>query len=276
MTREEVIAAILEWNEKLGHVPSRTELSKLAGVSRQQIRKHFGTYSRALRECNLSAMRGGMKVDLGLLFQDWAEIARKLGKLPTVVEYEHHSKYSVRPLSGRFGTWGHVPGGLQHYAEQEGLAQEWPDVMAMVTERCQEPMGRPRPAGMTVEPRQMEGRPMYGRLLRPCPLVCEPTNENGVMFLFGAVAIDLGFMVLRLQTNGFPDCEAFRVMEGNRLQRVKIELEQQSRNYLLHGHPIDGCDLIICWEHNWPECPIEVIELKKLVGNQQWMIGETR
>jgi hypothetical protein len=27
----------------------------------------------------------------------------------------------------------------------------------------------------------------------------------------------------------------------------------------------DGCDLILCWVHNWPECPIslEVIELSK-------------
>ena len=22
------------------------------------------------------------------------------------------------------------------------------------------------------------------------------------------------------------------------------------------------CDLIVCWENNWPECPLEVIELK--------------
>jgi hypothetical protein len=267
MTKEEVKAAILELNEKLGHVPSRTELSKLAGVSRQQIRKHFGTYSRVLRECNLSAMRGGMRVDLGLLFRDWAEIVRKLGKLPTVIDYEQLSRYSVRPLSTRFGTWGNVPAGLKHYAEQQGLGAEWPDVMAMVTERCQRPSGRPRPAGMTVEPRQMEGRPMYGRLLRPCPLVCEPTNENGVMFLFGAMAWDLGFMALRIQT-GFPDIEAFRTMEGGRLQRVKIELEQESRNFLLHGHYIEGCDLIVCWEHNWTECPIEVIELKKVIRDQ--------
>jgi len=32
---------------------------------------------------------------------------------------------------------------------------------------------------------------------------------------------------------------------------------------LLHGHEWSECDLIVCWEHNWPECPVEVIELKK-------------
>jgi hypothetical protein len=28
-------------------------------------------------------------------------------------------------------------------------------------------------------------------------------------------------------------------------------------------HDPAKCDIIVCWEHNWPECPLEVIELKK-------------
>jgi hypothetical protein len=74
----------------------------------------------------------------------------------------------------------------------------------------------------------------------------------------------LGFLVLRVQT-GFPDCEAMRVV-GGRLRPVKIEFELESRNFLRHMHDPAGCDLIICWEHNWPECPIEVIELSALIG----------
>jgi len=30
-------------------------------------------------------------------------------------------------------------------------------------------------------------------------------------------------------------------------------------------HPLDGCDGIVCWIHNWSECPLEVIELRKVV-----------
>jgi hypothetical protein len=33
-------------------------------------------------------------------------------------------------------------------------------------------------------------------------------------------------------------------------------------------HDLKGCDMIVCWEHNWPECPLEVLELKSLV--KQW------
>jgi hypothetical protein len=58
-----------------------------------------------------------------------------------------------------------------------------------------------------------------------------------------------------------------RVVAENRLQPVKIELEYQSRNFLKHMHDLTGCDMIVCWEHNWPECPIEVLELKSLVAH---------
>ena len=79
--------------------------------------------------------------------------------------------------------------------------------------------------------------------------------------------VTLGFLVLRIQTE-FPDCEAMRVVGENRLQRVKIECEYESRNFLKHMHEPTGCDLIVCWEHNWPECPLEVVELKTAVSPQ--------
>jgi len=47
------------------------------------------------------------------------------------------------------------------------------------------------------------------------------------------------------------------------LQRMKLEFEFESRNFLRHGHRIDGCDGIVCWKHNWKECPLELIELSK-------------
>jgi len=46
---------------------------------------------------------------------------------------------------------------------------------------------------------------------------------------------------------------------------VRIEFEYESRNFLKHMHPANGCDLIVCWRHNWPECPLEVIELRKVM-----------
>ena len=30
-----------------------------------------------------------------------------------------------------------------------------------------------------------------------------------------------------------------------------------------HGHNPKICDLIVCWEHNWIDCPVEVVEVGK-------------
>jgi hypothetical protein len=75
----------------------------------------------------------------------------------------------------------------------------------------------------------------------------------------------MGFVVTWIQS-GFPDCEAMIMVGEERWQRVRIEFEYESRNFLKHMHDAKECDLIVCWRHNWPECPLEVIELRKLIG----------
>jgi hypothetical protein len=93
--------------------------------------------------------------------------------------------------------------------------------------------------------------------------VFAPTNEMGVVCLFGMLARDLGFVILGIQSE-YPDGEVMREVEGGKWQQVPTEFEFQSRNFLLHLHDASKCDMIVCWEHNWPECPehIEVVELK--------------
>ena len=94
----------------------------------------------------------------------------------------------------------------------------------------------------------------------------EPVNEEGVVFLFGMVAKELGYMIEAVQ-RGFPDCEAKRQIAAGRWQRARIEFEFESRNFRDHGHPASGCDVIVCWRHNWAECPeqLEVLELSNAV-----------
>jgi hypothetical protein len=89
-------------------------------------------------------------------------------------------------------------------------------------------------------------------------------NELGVIFLFGAMSWQLGFVIHKLQAE-FPDCEAMRRVSEDRCQLVKIEFELESRNFLRHMHDPSKCDLIVCWRHNWPECPLEVLELRTLL-----------
>jgi hypothetical protein len=271
MTRQEVRAAILAVAEKLNYVPSIPELMKHAGLERAEIRKHFGNYKQALEECNLQVPERGRKVEIDRLFLDWAEVVRSIKKLPTGFEYEQRGKYSIRPLKRCFGSWDLVPEGMKLYAEEHGLAGEWSDVLELVGQEG----GQRGGAAMSTELAKLDGRPMYGALIAAWGHVYGPTNEGGVISLFGAMAASLGFLILKVQTE-FPDCEAVRVAGKDRNRPVKIEFEYESRNFLRHMHDPAKCDIIVCWEHNWPECPLEVIELKKEVRQKQIFTTEAR
>ncbi len=133
MTKEEIIAAIRECAEKLGHAPSLPELR--ANIVYQPIARcesHFGSYSRALEACGLERQGAGFQLAMKPLFMEWAGLVRRLGKVPTILDYEEHSRYSVRPLITRFGSWTRVPLGLQQYAQREGIQDEWKDVLNVI------------------------------------------------------------------------------------------------------------------------------------------------
>jgi hypothetical protein len=268
MSKEQLVAAIVEVADKLGHVPSHAELMRSGKVSGRQIVKHFGTYTRALRACNLEPSAGGKKLPLEKLFLDWARVVREVKRIPSKADYETVGKHSVTPLRERFGSWGQVPRYLRRYMEEQGLTEEWKDVMELIRayEQGQDGMEiAPTPECEHKKPRVMTDRPVYGPLIRPYPMIHGPINENGVLYLFGTVSERLGFVVTLVQ-GAFPDCYAMRLVDVDRWQPVRIEFEYESRNFLRHLHDPSQCDIIVCWKHNWPECPLEVIELSKIVG----------
>jgi hypothetical protein len=274
LTKDELTAAILASAAKLGKTPTRGELMKLAGATPRNVRKHFGTYQRAMESCGLEINGAGKKVEMQSLLQDWTGIVRTLKKVPSLVEYEQLSRYSVRPMLRMFGMWVNVPDGIKMYIEEKGLGDEYKDILDAIEYKATHEGGVTKMSAPTSVP-ILKDRPMYGPLLQGCPLVFAPTNEAGVLYLFGAMSERLGFLVLLVQA-AFPDCEAMRVVAENRLQPVKIEVEYQSRNFLKHMHDLKGCDMIVCWEHNWPECPLEVLELKGVVSTQQSAVSQIK
>jgi len=112
-------------------------------------------------------------------------------------------------------------------------------------------------------------RPVLGEPFDRSPMTNAPVNELGVMVLFGMMAAGLGLQVESVQGK-FPDCIARRQVAPGKWQYLRIEFEYESKNFKLHGHDPKGCDMIVCWRHNWKECPaeIEVVELCRLVGRR--------
>jgi hypothetical protein len=316
MTKQEMKELIAGCAAKLGRVPSCFEVAKMGQVTRRQIRKHFGSYSAALRECDLeSENRSGQRVPLDKLFIDWVAVVQTVKKAPSLSEYEMLSKYSVKPLVRCFGTWKQVPFGLKQYAEGVGLADEWSEVLELASGKkedeerqwlspvngpslnglspnCLPPNGpvsqfaapagpelrQVAPGGPTKRAVNWAGAakrqrgplngPAYGPPMWPGPLAHSPVNELGVVFLFGAMAERMGFVVHRLQAE-FPDCEAIRRVDGDKWEKVRIEFEYESRNFLKHMHEASECDLIVCWRDNWPESPVEVVELREALSKQR-------
>ena len=107
-------------------------------------------------------------------------------------------------------------------------------------------------------------RRKYGPTIEFRGLRHAPTNELGVVFLFGMLAEELGFAVEDIQS-GFPDCDAKLKRSDGSYEGVRIEFEYSSRSFERHGHNPNECDLIVCWLHDWTDCPVQVIELSSVV-----------
>ncbi len=97
--------------------------------------------------------------------------------------------------------------------------------------------------------------------LSDAPLQYAPQNEIGVVYLFAHIARKRQFRIEAIRPQ-FPDCIAYR-RTGNQESLVRIEFEFKSSSFKTHGHDLKKCDCIVCWHHDWPGCPLEVIELKK-------------
>ena len=246
-------------------------------MTEYQVLQHFPSWREAVRAAGLEPDSTNIKLDDNELLQDWGKLVRANRQIPTRNQYRHQGKYSPGVFDRAFGTWSAVPTKFRQFAEGKN---EWVDVLALL------PMTEPKrllrvgarlgdtssqeDVPLTVSSRQrhsrLEDRSTYGNPIDFRGLRHEPVNEQGVVFLFGMVARELGYLVEAVQA-GFPDCEAKRQIDANRWQQVRIEFEFESRNFRDHGHPADGCDVIVCWRHNWFDCPphLEIVELNSLI-----------
>ena len=243
-------------------------------VALSAINYHFGNLGTALNAAGLSvavrdssAIGKRSRVDDCKLFESISDVERKIGRLPNLSEYRaNDGAFSSTPFSDRFGGWSST---LQHYekwkADRTGSCESpviAPDVsidgasLALPGHQSQPPIQAGRKAS---KPPQLYGEPIDFRGLRHAPI-----NEQGVVYLFGMISRELGFSVEALQ-QGFPDCEGKYLFDASRKlwAKARIEFEFKAANFKEHSHDENGCDVIVCWENDWPDCPLRVVELKR-------------
>jgi hypothetical protein len=97
-----------------------------------------------------------------------------------------------------------------------------------------------------------------------------PASRQGVAYLFGMISDELGFLIESFISE-FPDCEGKRCVdqENNQWEPVRIQMEYKSSDFKTRvsakGYDESQCDLIVCWNHNWEDSPIEVLELRSVL-----------
>jgi hypothetical protein len=289
--KKHILNSIAAIARQLGKAPSRSEFISRSGISQHFVLQSFPRWREAIQAAGLRPYTLNARIEDTSLLEDWGKIARRnkailrnRARLPRHI-YRRQGKYDPHTLANRFGGWSSVPRAFRKFAMGK---REWADVVALLpasahplssmSTRSQTGRGvvgaRDARARQTHEssvcsipPKQLQHPPLkrratYGNPTNFRGLRYEPVNEQGVVLLFGMLARDLGYMIEAVQ-KGFPDCEAMRQVAPDRWQRVHIEFEFESRNFRDHGHPVTGCDVIVCWRHNWPGRPdhIEVLEL---------------
>ena len=278
-SKDEILNAIRRTASELGKCPSRPVFVRHTSISEYQVLKHFPSWNSAVKAAGLEPDTTNVKIDNDKLLEDWGELVRQLRQIPTRVQYRRHGSYSPGVFEKHFGPWSRLPDKFRQFAKEK---PEWSDVIALLPVRrsCAMPTDKdastpetiPNKTNVSVQPSitqkhsKLNDRPVYGNPIDFRGLRHEPVNENGVIFLFGIVTRELGYSVEAVQA-GFPDCEAKRQIDAGKWQRVRIEFEYESRNFCYHGHPTDQCDVIVCWRHNWPDCPsqIKVVELCEVI-----------
>lgn len=261
LTRDAVVEAAKRVAAEVGSlVLSRKEFLRRAGLSEVQMLRLFpGGGWREIQE--LAGLyrhpQDNEALSDEVLLAEFHRVVQELGDVPSWRVFSARAAVSADTVRRRFG-------GLQDTLKGY---QEWLERHEVPAPPAAEPAaGEPSAPRSVLQwsktPTVEYGAPINFRGLRHAPI-----NEQGVVYLFGMVSYELGFLVEAVHT-AYPDCEAKCCVDRRRdhWQRVRIEFEYRSRNFLEAGHDPAGCDIVVCWEHDWPDCPLEVVELRRVIN----------
>jgi len=257
-SEEELLNELRYVAEKL----DETSLSMEEFEANSKLKLKRGIYKKAFGKWNNAIKKAGLiptketSVDNTQIFSDLKRVFDSLKRKPTKAEYDKergYGNFSYALIKKRFGSLDKAYNQLDSYIGKNGETS-LPPIPSLKTE----------PKKNTQFLSKSKNKPV-GEVISFRGMLHAPLNENGVIFLFGLICEDLGFIVDSISP-GFPDCNAKRKVDNSgKYIPVYVEFEFKSKEFFRHKHDKVQCDIIICWEHNWQNCPddIKVIELKK-------------
>jgi hypothetical protein len=270
------------------------EFCAQTGNHRSTVGLLFDGWGALCREAGLIEPNEMARVPDDLVYTAMRDAFLSAGGITTLNAFLRHFPYSSTVIRRRGWSWPGALAAFRRWAEVNAPDFPYFDRLAALAAKASAPAGgeaAPRPdaaasadaASLAIEhllavpdgelapdpapavhpgSGRMRAERLLGEALNVPGLAHAPINEQGVIYAFGLIATRLGYAVETVAAS-FPDCEAKRHRRDGRWERVRIEFEYRSRGFREHGHDRRGCDVIVCWEHNWPECPLEVVELRQ-------------
>ena len=263
LSEEELIERIKATAMTLGkNTLTVPEFKAQTGISGSPIYRLFKNWNEALEKAGLQRNPNyNLRIPDDDLFEDYFRVTSELNRFPTYNEFARRSKYSIGVYEHRFENFTEFRKQAMKIGLDKGSIKS---EFALPTIESLESDTRDRAQSFKL----LDDRPILGERINFRGLIHAPVNELGVVYLFGILSKELGFEVESIRSE-FPDCEATRRIGKNKLQRVRIEFEFQSSNFVRHGHDITKCDMVVCWEHDWKNCPLEVISLKERLAKSK-------
>jgi hypothetical protein len=110
----------------------------------------------------------------------------------------------------------------------------------------------------------MEQPPSHvGDVINFREVVYAPLNKLGVLLLFGAVLPEHRIRVEEVRQR-IPHCIGRRA-SARGWKKVALACAFKSSELRARTPDLQRCNLILCWEDDWPDCPLEVIELRTTI-----------
>ena len=224
------------------------------------VARMFGSWENALNEAGLlrnENYRDPIPIDD--LASDFLRTFRETGQIPTIQQVVRRSNHSQNSFTRKFS--GYIAFKLAAINHLLNTSDALNDMELRTLRAHQDEIGEKSKECVAQPSPHHRGRNLGFRAF-----AFAPTYENEVVSLFSVIADELGFEIIA-QRPAFPDCEARKLVDRARKRYVKclIEFELKSSDFVRHKHPIDGCDLIVCWEHDWRECSIQILELSSAI-----------
>jgi hypothetical protein len=132
ITKDQIIAAIQAAAQTLGHTPTTTEFTRLSGINDRNASRLFKTYLGAVKAAGLEPHKKGQRLSSAGLLEDWGEVARKVGWVPTRREYLREGRHGYLVFRSRFQRWVNVPKEFCRFVETGSLAGDWTDVLEKI------------------------------------------------------------------------------------------------------------------------------------------------